>query len=178
MLRPYLRRLRPALALLLLAPLFAACKDATATPKPPVDPTSELGTGIHPIIVADEPGPTTSYVSLQLRPIRLDATVAAYAGELTYDAQKLELTGAQFPTGVTGAWHLVSPGVVRFAGVTVDGTDADGTALDLRYVRRGAIDASTFSVKVGELVGIGTLDDLMPLFVDRNNPVFIDNNQN
>jgi hypothetical protein len=169
-------QLRRAALALALAAFAAACGDdggTNAKPKP-VDPTENLPTGIHPVIIASDPGPTTSYITLQLRPVRIEAKVAGYQGELTYDATLLELTGADFPAGVEGAWNLASPGVVRFAGTALEGVDGQGTVLNLRYIRKSPVTDQAFTVRVAELVGNANLDDLLPLYVDRDHPVLVD----
>ncbi|HEU0053564.1 MAG TPA: hypothetical protein VFQ39_10320 [Longimicrobium sp.] len=164
-----------ALALMLAATLAACGDDGGTNVKPkPVDPTENLSTGIHPVLIASDPGPTTSYITLQLRPVRIEARIAGYQGELTYDPATLELTGAEFPSGVEGAWNLASPGVVRFAGTALEGVDAQGTVLLLRYIRKGTVTDQAFTVSVAELVGNASLDDLLPLYVSRDHPLLVE----
>lgn len=167
------RARRAALALVLAASVSACDESSVAPAARPADPTASLSTGIHAVLVETRPGPTTAYVSLQLRTVGMAARVAGYQGELAFDASKLELTGADFPEGAEGAWQLAAPGVVRFAGAAPGGLDAAGDALRLRYIRKDAVGEAAFTLKVEEMVGGGGLEDLLPLYSGRASPVFV-----
>lgn len=148
----------PRLTLLLL-PLCAllACHDDLVEPDQPALPEeiSTLPPGIHPVLSIpglDAVGPGTSFVlRVHLFAVGLDDPVASYQGELHFDPDALEIQGGSVPDGILGAWNLTDPGVIRFAGATLEGVgDRPVVELDARAKRR--LRAQDFTVTLEEVV--------------------------
>lgn len=152
-------------SLFVLAALVAtgACQDAVQ-PKlaDPADPLAGLQAGLHPVLVVTPAGPVTTYAQVRLHPVNTQASVASFQAELAFDAAQLQLLGGDFAPGVQGAWHEVSPGRVRFAGLAPAGLQ-DAPLATLRFASRAGAASRAFDLDIQELVGADDFRDLMPL---------------
>jgi hypothetical protein len=92
--------------------------------------------------------------------VQTSASIASFQAQLAYDTTQLSVLGADFPAGVDGAWHEVSPGQVRFAGAAAGGLD-DVAMATLRFASKKPAGQRTFSLDFQELVG-GDFSDLAP----------------
>lgn len=154
-------RIRPALALAVLA-LVAACQDVVQPKQAnPGDPFAGLKAGLHPVLVVTEAGPVTTYAEVRLRRVQTSASIASFQAQVAYDTTQLSVLGADFAAGVDGAWHEVSRGQVRFAGAAAAGLD-DVALATLRFSSKQPAARRTFSLEFQELVG-GDFGDLAPL---------------
>lgn len=153
-------RIRPALALATLV-VVAACQDVVQPKQAnPGDPFAGLKAGLHPVLVVTEAGPVTTYAEVRLRRVQTSASIASFQAQLAYDTTQLTVLGADFPAGVDGAWHEVSPGQVRFAGAAAGGLE-DVALATLRFASKKPA-TRTFSLDFQELVGANDFSDLAP----------------
>ncbi|HEX8670649.1 MAG TPA: hypothetical protein VF710_02120 [Longimicrobium sp.] len=164
-------RIRPAFALAALA-LVAACQDVVQPKQAnPGDPFAGLKAGLHPVLVVTEAGPVTTYAEVRLRRVQTSASIASFQAQLAYDTTQLSVLGADFPAGVDGAWHEVSPGQVRFAGAAAGGLD-DVALATLRFASKKPAGQRTFSLDFQELVGANDFSDLAPM-VAAGSPLIV-----
>lgn len=129
-----------------------------------------LGPGIHPVLVVADRTGSTVRMELYLSRVDVPALIGSYQGEIGYDTGALTLARAELPRGITGAWNEVSPGKVRFAGVTLQGV-AGGPVLVLNFTARGPVAAEGFTVRMKEVAAAGDYSDLAPRVVSRAHPV-------
>jgi hypothetical protein len=154
-----------------LVALLGGCDNTlqtqTGTPAEPVRTP-----GVHAeVVVPPAAAGAPAEVQLHLRREGVETPIASYQGELRYDVSRLQLQGGSFPAGVVGAWNEVEPGRVRFAAAAPEGLG--GTlALTLRALPRGEVAESTFQVRMDELTGAASFEDLTPRFVEREHPFF------
>ena len=144
----------------------------------PADELEGLAKGLHPVVSVPGLGswsqgsPTT--IRLHLQAVDVPGTVQSYQGELRYDPDRLQVREAAFPDGFLGAWNVVEPGVLRFAGVTLEGVDVR-PVVELTVTAAQRPSATDFQVVLEEVVGSdadGTFQDLTPQVVTRSNPLF------
>jgi Cohesin domain len=151
-----LRSVRRTLTVAALAALagLAACTDSPNNSGLPTN----AGTGLYPSMkVSSSHG--TATVSLGLRQVPGGLTFASYQGEVTYDPQKLTFQSAELPDGVFGAANLVSPGHVRFAGTSLDGT-AGASVLTMRFATKTTVAKEAFSVSFEEVTEAADMADV------------------
>jgi hypothetical protein len=158
---------RAAGALLCVA--VAACEQPP-TPVAPADPVP-AGPGIHPVLVVPVEAGDSATVELHLLRVGVPDAVASFQGELRYDATRLKLARAAFPSGVAGLWNEVEPGRVRIASAAPEGL-GNGAVVTLRFARGGAVDATAFSVAVEEVVAQREFSNLTSRVVVREHPLF------
>jgi len=134
-----------------------------------------LPAGIHPILWIPEINAAARThrreVRLYLWPQGVDDRVAAFQGEIRM-AQGLQALDVSFPEGVLGAWNVVEPGRLRFAGVALEGVGS-GAALLLRLGPGPALSSEVFQVTVERVAAAGTLADLTSRVVRREHPVVV-----
>lgn len=157
-----IRAPRWAAAAALLA-LLGGCDNTlqTQTETPVV-----LAPGVHAVVVV-----SPAEVQLHLRREGVETPIASYQGEMRYDVSRLTVQGGSFPSGVMGAWNEVEPGRIRFAAAAPEGLQGS-LALTLRTTPRGEVGESAFQVRMDELVGAASFEDLKPRFVERAHPLF------
>lgn len=153
-----MRRIPAALAMCGLV-VAMACQDQVVAPSALELGNPELADlppGIHAVLAI--PGLETAApsqitrVRLHLVEVAQEQTVASWQGELRYDAEGMEILDAAFADGLVGAWHLVEPGRLRFAGIALEGLK--GTAALELTVRAGRVPRrGDFTVKLEEVVG-------------------------
>ena len=162
--------LRKGLALTAAALMFAACDQAPTVPE---DPFANLPKGIHPVLVTSQQGGEAT-VELHLRRVDVTEHVAGVQGELTFDASRLALEGAEFQAGSSGMWNPVADGRVRFAGVAVDGF-SDTPVLTMHF--QGSVrDAErAFGVKVEEITALEGFANQTSLVVAGARPLLVRN---
>jgi hypothetical protein len=167
--RTKIRAPRWAAAAAVLA-LLGACDNTLETQTQAEAPV--LTPGVHAVVVvAPGTGGSATEVQLHLRRQGVATPIASYQGEMRYDVSALTVQGGSFPAGVVGAWNEVEPGHIRFAAVATEGLP--GTlALTLRATPRGEIGESAFRVRMEELVGAASFENLTPQFVAREHPLF------
>jgi len=141
--------------------LTAGCRDAVA-PREASDPFGGLGAGLHPVLVVTEAGPVSTYADVRLRRVGVDAPIAAFQAEVTFDATELTVLGSDFAPGVDGGWNEISPGRVRFAGAAAAGLE-DVPLARLRFASRRSASPRRFGVEFQEVVAAGDFRDLTPL---------------
>lgn len=166
----YRSRLLPSLAAAAVLAL-AACHDAPSVSKP-VDPTANLPRGIHPVLIASETGPTTEYVTLELRRVQVAEKLGAVQGELRYDPAALELTGAEVSNELEGDFYPAAPGRVIFAGLSLDGAQ-QAPVITLHFIRHGAVQEAGFSLRMDEVTSADDYASLLPLVSTRAHPFLI-----
>ncbi len=169
---PIRRKRRILRAALWLAPVMVlACDDSrVAGPGAADDALQRLPPGIHPVLFVPPGAGAVHEIRLHLYGVETDASVASYQGEITYDAEALEIVGATFDEGVMGAWNVTRPGHLRIAGISLDGIS--GTPAVTLKVRSSRIPvAADFHVKLEELRGSGDFIDLTGRVVERDHPV-------
>jgi hypothetical protein len=130
-----------------------------------------LGPGIHPVVVLAAQSGSTADVQLHLRRVQVEAGIASYQGELTYDTGSLTLRSAELPRGITGAWNQTAPGKIRFAGAALDGI-GDRPVLVLHFNTRREVGAADFGVKIEEVVSSSDFRSLSSRLVVREQPLF------
>lgn len=153
-------RKQPLLLLIMaLGIVLPACRDKLIEPAPglpSVDELSrELGPGIHPVVAL----PTASAWRSGQAPIRIhllavdvDVRVQSYQGWIRFDPELMEVLDGSSPEGILGAWNEVTPGAVRFAGVSLEGV-GDGQVLELRVKARRPIVAGDLALSLDEVTG-------------------------
>lgn len=136
----------------------AGCRDEVMGPgtASPLAELADLGPGIHPVLAI--PGLETAAPS-QIKRVRVhlvevaqEERVASWQGVLRYDPEVLEVLDGTFGDGLVGAWHVVEPGVLRFAGIAIEGLRG-GAALDLTVRAARVPAARDLLVVVEEVVG-------------------------
>ena len=149
-----------ALAAMVLA--LGACNDLPSEGKtaqqPPVLRFDEPG--IYPVLVVAGQEGETATVELHLKRVEVKDEVASFQGELRYDAKRMTLTGTEIPAGITGASNEAEPGVLRFAGVSLDGIER-GAVLTLKLRASAPVAADAFELRMQEIVA-ETFQDLAP----------------
>ena len=119
------------------------------------------------------PGLTAGEVSeirVLLLDVEIEGAIAAYQGELHYDAEALEVLDARFADGVLGAWAIPEKGRLRFAGAALEGIeDAPALVLQVRAVRPPM--ASDFRVVLEEITAAEGFADLTSKVVTEQQPV-------
>ena len=162
----------PRLTLLLfLAVATLACEDDLVEPDQQSIPEEilSLPPGIHPVISLpglDDVRAGTSFVlRVHLYAVDVADGVASYQGEFRFDPDAMEVTGGHFPDGVLGAWHQTGPGVVRFAGATMEEI-GDRPAVELIATAKRGLKSQDFAVTLEEVVGTegfrGLMDQVAP----------------
>ncbi|MBV9775177.1 MAG: hypothetical protein JO040_14585 [Gemmatimonadetes bacterium] len=129
-----------------------------------------LGPGIHPVLVVAGRTGSTVRMELYLNRVDVPALIGSYQGEIGYDTGALTLNRAELPRGITGAWNEVSPGRVRFAGITIQGV-ASGPVLVLDFTARGPVAAEGFTLRMKEVAAAGDYANLAPRLVAREHPI-------
>lgn len=145
---------------LLGAGALLGCSDLLG-PQKEVAPEAPLPTGIHPMLIVASRTGDAATVKLHLKRIQVSDRIASYQGELKYDGQRLTLSAASVPQGITGAWNEVEKGTVRFAGVSVDGIEG-GTVLALSFATQTELRGEQFELEMEELVASERFKDLAP----------------
>lgn len=149
-------------ALAALALALGACNDLPSEGKtseqPPVLRFDEPG--IYPVLVVAGQEGDAATVELHLKRVDVTDEVASFQGELTYDAARMTVTGTEIPAGITGAFNETEPGVLRFAGVSLDGIER-GAVLRLQLRAAAPVTADAFELRMQEIVA-ETFQDLVP----------------
>lgn len=156
------------LALAVSFGLLAGCKDAVGSQEP--DVLAGLDPGIHPVMVVASQSGNTATLELHLKRVKVDASIASFQGELSYDASAMKLTGAELPQGIMGSWNETAPGTVRFAGAALEGI-GDRAVLVLRFTGKG-VRAESFRVMMEEIVSAAGFENLASSLVARDQPIF------
>jgi hypothetical protein len=152
----------------------ASCEDdAVVSPALAMpDGLQGLAPGIHPVlsIPALDGGGEVREIRVYLYEVDVEGVVAAYQGELAYDTDALEIVDAEFDEGVAGAWHVVEPGRLRFAGASVKGVKGvPAITLKVRSSRRPR--AGDFHVALEEVTAAEGFADLTDRVVQLDRPV-------
>lgn len=134
-----------------------------------------LPAGIHPILSipgmeAGQPQQITR-IRLHLFSVGVDETIAGYQGVLRYDPSALEILDGTFSEGVVGAWNVVEPGLLRFAGASLDGIK-EIPAIELTVRAHRPPFARDFRVEMEEIVAAKDFVD-MTARVDRGAAVIV-----
>lgn len=168
-----------ALALVVAGSIVVwGCQDEPTAPglgALPVE-VQHLGTGIHPVLAL--PGlefgtpERVSRIRLHLFEVGQDNPLASYQGELRYDPKAVEVVEGSFPEGLLGAWNLVEPGLIRFAGIAPDGLNGVA-ALDLKVRALRLPSARDFQVQIEELVGMNGFVELTDRVAASPSPVLV-----
>ena len=147
-------RRRTSLIIAAAALALAACTDGSPSDGLPTNAT----TGLYPSMSVSS-GHGASTVTLGLRQVPGGLSFASYQGEVSYDPQLLTFQSVDLPDGVFGAANLVSPGHIRFAGTSLDGTA--GTALlKMRFAAKGTVPKEALSVVFEEVTEAADLTDV------------------
>lgn len=131
--------------------------------------------GIHPLLSA--PGWSSLaggplLVRLELKSVEVPGSIASYEGTLRYNAEKIQLNRASVPEGLTGVFNEIEPGMIRFAGVSLDGMG--GLPILLLEVESDIpISPEDFQVELQEIIGSEGFNDLTDRVVPRSHPVLI-----
>lgn len=145
---------RRTVSILAAALALAACTDGSPSDGLPTNAT----TGLYPSMSVTS-GHGTATVALGLRQVPGGLAFASYQGEVSYDPQLLTFQAAELPDGVFGAANLVSPGHVRFAGTSLDGTSG-ASMLKLRFGAKGQVPKEALSVSFEEVTEAADLTDV------------------
>jgi len=166
---------RGTLTLALVAAL-AGCKDDPVKPGEPIgaDDLERLSPGIHAVLSVpqlEEWTPERSYhVRLHLKAVDVGAGVSSYQGELLYDDRVVQIVEATFPDGLMGVWNETKPGVVRFAGISLEAVGAR-PAIDLVVTTTRRLQARDFSVSLEEVVGVESFENLTSRVAKQDRPL-------
>ena len=117
--------------------------------------------GIHPVVVVASQTASAATLELHLKRVDVSDRIASVQGEISYDAASMRLSGASIPSGITGAWNEVRPGVVRFTGVAVEGIEG-GAVLELRFAAAAPVREGAVSLRIEEMVAAEGFADLRP----------------
>lgn len=137
----------------------------------------DLGPGIHAILSVPELGAVpsdSSTVSATLNFLRVDVegAIASYQGEVHFDDAALEVVAVTFPPEVMGAWNVIEPGRLRFAGLVANGLSTP-LAMKLELVARRPLEASDFRrIVVEEITAATTFRNLTGEVVEHD-PVMV-----
>jgi hypothetical protein len=155
----------------------AACEDDEVTAPLSTDLPSELvnlAQGIHPVLSIPELGRTGGGELVEIRihvhSVNVEGDVASYQGEFRFDPEALSIVEGEFPEGLLGAWNEIEPGLIRFAGVTLEGL-GEGVALTLVAETHRALTAPDFEIDLEELVSSEGFTDLTDQVVGRDTPI-------
>ena len=158
-------------SLLLGIGVLVGCENAVESNAQEPNVLEGLAPGIHPLMVVTNQSGGTATLALYLKQVQVNATVASYQGELSYDPSVLKLEGAELPQSVVGAWNETKPGQVRFAGAAMTGVTA-GPVLTLRFTSKGTVQAEIFKLRMEEVVGAKDFENLTGKVVAREQPLF------
>lgn len=104
---------------IVLAVLLSACNDST--PASPLAAPEALASGAAHAYVVQEPGSSADRVTLTIRVVGKDVSLAAYQGRLEYTSGSLVILEATVPSDGTRLVNAsAGPGVVKFAGFSTD----------------------------------------------------------
>jgi hypothetical protein len=148
---------RAALAIAALASCatLMACADDSLHAVPTAPTIS--APGIHPVLVVTAQDARGARVELHMKRVEMTDRIASYQGELTYDGARLALDSASIPAGITGAWHEVRKGTLRFSGIAVNGVP-DGAVLRMSFATTTPVEASSIALRMEELTSEGFTD--------------------
>jgi len=167
------------LALLAVVLALSACEDDPAKPHALTgdgDPVvlKDLPPGIYPVFSA--PGWTSRkpgvpiHTSVRLIGVKMDEKIASYQGELRYDPKTVTIKDVQVPNGLMAVWNETEPGVIRFAGVSVEGL-AEVPILLFDIESDGPIRAADFRVRLEEVVAAKDFANLTDAVAKQDAPV-------
>ena len=168
---PFRRISRSAATLALLCTSLAlgSC-DSPAEPGDE-DVLRDLGPGIHPILVLASQTSGEATLELHLERVEVDVTVSGFQGELTFDTRHLTFVDGTLPGHITGAWHEVERGRLRFAGIALDGV-GDDVVLALRFRTRKQVSAEAFTLRLEEVIATSKPEVVTSRVVTRQRPLF------
>lgn len=153
-----------------------ACQDEVTAPLSsglPIE-LQRLEQGIHPVLsipaLDRTGGGELVEIHLHLRSVDVEGPVASYQGEFRFDPDALSVIEGRFPEGLLGAWNEVEPGLVRFAGVSLEGL-GEGAALTLTVETHRSLAAGDFQINVEEVVMAEGFTDLTDQVVRRDVPI-------
>jgi hypothetical protein len=169
------------LALLPAVVALSACKDDLAKPLDRLgdqDPAvlKDLPPGIYPVFSAL--GWTTEkrggpfHTSVYLIPVKIAEEIGSYQGELQYDPNSVSINDVQVPPGLMAVWNEVAPGVIRFAGISVEGL-AKSPILLFDVDSDGPIRATHFKVRVEEVVAAREFVNLTGEVATQEAPILL-----
>lgn len=140
----------------------AGCDDRTQAVPALTAPPAFTGTGVRAYVVL-EPGGTADRVTLTIHVDAKDVPVAAYQGQLQFDADAMQILDATAPSDGNRIVNAASagPGVVRFAGFSTDAFTQTAAAQVVVHLTRPIEEAhllATLDV-VGEVTGAAVAKD-------------------
>jgi len=168
--------IRGVTVLLAVALAAAACEDDPVNPDGSVtrDELEDLGPGIHTVLSIpglDDWTPDKVYqVRLHLKKVEVEGEVSSYQGELLFDESVIEVLEAGFPEGLMGAWNQTKPGVIRFAGVTLEAVGIR-PALELLVTSSRPLRPGDFRVKLEEVIATEAYENLTSAVVGGDRPL-------
>lgn len=149
--------------LLVLALIAAAgCDDRTQAVPLLTAPPALASSGVRAYVV-QEPGGTPDRVTLTIHVESMDVPVAAYQGQLQFDADAMQIIDATTPSDGNRIVNAASagPGVVKFAGFSTDAFAHTAAVQIIVRPLKSIEDAhllATLDV-VGEVAGIAVARD-------------------
>lgn len=155
---------------------LVACEDDVTAPLSaglPIE-LQQLEQGIHPVLsipaLDRTGGGALVEIYVHLRSVGVEGPVASYQGEFRFDPDALSVVEGRFPEGLLGAWNEVEPGLIRFAGISLEGL-GDGVALTLTVDTHRALAARDFQINIEEVVRAEGFTDLTDQVVRRDAPI-------
>jgi hypothetical protein len=154
--------------------VLVGCSDELATPTDVILAeldVSRLPPGVHAVITVPglriEGGGTTA--RLHLIPIGGEYEVASFQGELEWSPDEFEITEVEQFENILVAWNLVRPGLIRFAGVAVEGIGVE-PFLRLNIETSGKLSSEMFEIRIEELIKADGFEDLLPEYASGSHP--------
>lgn len=156
--------LRAACGVVLLATALGACHDVPTVPGPGGVPPELRGLppGIHPVLTLPAGAPRPQEITrirLHLYQVGQQDRIASWQGVIHYDPEAVEVVDGAFAEGLMGAWNVVEPGVLRFAGISLEGV-GNAAAVELTVKALRHLRASDFRVELEEVVSTAAFTDV------------------
>ena len=146
---------------------IGACEDEATNPaglaEEGIPDLEALEPGIHTVFLA--PSLTSAHrgeplsMSVHLLGVGIEEEIASYQGEIRYDSGKVQIGTIGVPDGLMAVWNQVEEGLIRFAGVAIEGLSTSPILL-FELTSDGPVHPSDFEVEIEEIIASEGFKDL------------------